>query len=73
MVNSTFFFMSGIFFKTEPFNAFMKKKAKTLLIPFIVFYLLSYPFRIIVHYWDFRTISTFEWKCIFDLFIPISS
>lgn len=68
LVNSIFFFLSGVFFKTDPFLEFVKKKVRILLIPFIVFYLLSYPYRIIVHYWDFRTLVGFDWGCIFDLF-----
>ena len=68
LVNSTFFFLSGVFFKVEPFSMFIKKKAKTLLIPFITFYLLSYPYRIVEHYWDFRTLTDFDYLCIFDLF-----
>lgn len=68
VVNSIFFFMSGIFFKTEKFLSFVKKKAKVLLIPFFVFYILSYPYRILEHYWDYRTLSDFDWKCILDIF-----
>lgn len=68
LVNSTFFFLSGIFFKSDTFLNFVKKKAKTLLIPFIVFYILSYPYRIIEHYWDYRTFSDFDWACFLDLF-----
>lgn len=68
MLNSTFFFLSGIFFKKEPFGPFVAKKARTLLIPFLIFYLLCYPYRIVVHYWDFRTLAGFDWMCIFDLF-----
>lgn len=68
LVNSTFFFLSGIFFKTEPFHEFVKKKSRTLLVPFIVFYILCYPYRMIVHYWDFRSLATFDWKCILDIF-----
>lgn len=68
IVNSIFFFLSGIFFKTGHFPEFVKKRAKSMLVPFIVFYLLSYPFRVIVHYWDFRTLEGFDWWCILDVF-----
>lgn len=68
LVNSTFFFLSGVFFKPEAWNLFIRKKVRTLLIPFLAFYLLCYPYRIIEHYWDFRTLEGFEWGCIFDLF-----
>ena len=68
LVNSTFFFLSGMFFKRESFPVFLRKKAKALLVPFVVFYLLCYPYKIMVHYWDFRTLAGFDWGCIFDLF-----
>ena len=68
LVNSIFFFLSGFFFYRKPIKNFIKTKIKTILIPFLFFYLLSYPFRIIVHYWDYRTLSTFDWRCILDIF-----
>lgn len=67
-INALFFFLSGFFFKEEPFPAFLKKKVKTLIIPFTFFYLLSYPFRIIFNLWDYRTLDNFDWGCIFDVF-----
>ncbi|WP_302438815.1 acyltransferase family protein [Barnesiella intestinihominis] len=67
-INALFFFLSGFFFKEEPFPAFLKKKVKTLIIPFTFFYLLSYPFRIIFNLWDYRTLNNFDWGCIFDVF-----
>lgn len=68
LVNTTFFFLSGIFFKRTPIKQFLLNKFKTLIIPFLVFYLLSYPFRIALHYWDFRELQTFDYLCIFDIF-----
>lgn len=68
IVNSTFFFLSGIFFKIDNFSNFIKKKTKTLMLPFIVFYVLSYIFRILLHLWDYRTLANFDWSCIFELF-----
>lgn len=67
-VNSFFFFTSGFFFKKDDFGNFTKKQVNRLLIPFVFFYLISYPFRIVFHYWDFRTLSDFDWWCIFDIF-----
>ena len=67
-VNSFFFFTSGFFFKKDDFGVFTKKQVNGLLIPFMFFYLISYPFRIVVHYWDFRSLSNFDWWCIFDIF-----
>lgn len=63
-----FFFLSGIFFKCEPLKVFITKKIQTLIIPFLCFYLLSYPFRILLHLWDHRTLAGFDWACILDLF-----
>ncbi len=63
-----FFFASGIFFKKRAFKEFLFKRINSLIIPFLFFYLLSYPYRIIVHFWDFRTLSNFNWFCLFDLF-----
>ncbi len=68
LVNSIFFFLSGFFFKRKPFKTFLKEKIQYILVPFVFFYFLSYPFRIVVHYWDYRTLSTFDWGCIFDVF-----
>lgn len=67
-VNAFFFFLAGFFFKKIPFKVFMGKQVKGLLVPFLFFYVLSYPFRIILHYWDYRTLEGFDWACIFDLF-----
>ena len=57
LVNTIFFFLSGIFFKRKPIGTFLKEKVQSILIPFSFFYLISYPFRMIVHYWDHRTLS----------------
>ena len=68
LVNSIFFFLSGFFFKRKPMQEFLSSKAHSMLIPFLFFYLISYPFSMIVHYWDNRTMSTFDWGCIWDVF-----
>ena len=71
LVNSIFFFLSGFFFKRKPrkpLKTFVCERVRSLLIPFSFFYLISYPYRIVVHYWDYRTLSTFDWGCIFDVF-----
>lgn len=47
---------------------FVKKHTATLLIPFILFYLLSYPFRIVVELWDYRSLDMVSWNMIFDVF-----
>ena len=68
LVNSIFFFLSGFFFKRKPLKNFLKEKVRGILVPFSFFYLLSYPFRILMHYWDNRTLTTFDWGCLFDVF-----
>ncbi|HIY48570.1 MAG TPA: acyltransferase [Candidatus Barnesiella excrementavium] len=67
-INALFFFLSGFFFKEEPFPVFFKKKIKTLIIPFTFFYLISYPFRIVLNLLDHHTLSNFDWACILDVF-----
>lgn len=67
-VNAFFFFLGGFFFKKLPWKDFMTKQVKGLLIPFLFFYLISYPFRMVLHFGDFRTLAGFDWACIFDLF-----
>ena len=70
LVNSIFFFISGCFFnrRQDSFYNLIIKNTKRILIPFLFFYVLSYPFRIIVHFWDYRTLSNFDWLCVFDVF-----
>ena len=68
LVNSIFFFLSGFFFRRRPMKEFLQTKVYTMIVPFLFFYLLSYPLRILVHYWDNRTLSTFDWGCIWDIF-----
>lgn len=72
LVNSIFFFLSGIFFKRKPFNVFIREKVRSIIVPFVFFYLLSYLYRIIEHFWDNRTLVSFEWGCIFDVFKFVS-
>ena len=72
LVNSIFFFLSGIFFKRKPFNVFIREKVQSIIVPFLFFYLLSFLYRIIEHFWDNRTLVSFEWECIFDVFKFVS-
>lgn len=66
-VNSVFFFIAGIFFKPRSFKCFISWHFKSLIIPFIIFYLLSIPFRLIVDFWDCRSFSNLKYTMIFDL------
>ncbi len=68
-----FFLISGLFFKEEPFDIFLKKKVKSLLIPFLFFYILSAVLiPNIAHYFfgmHFNTVTgwaslwAFIWPC----------
>ncbi len=42
--NIVFFFLSGFFFKIIDVKTFIAKKGIKILLPFLVFYALSYPF-----------------------------
>lgn len=68
LVNSTFFFLSGIFFKPAPFREFVGKKARTLLIPFVSFYILCIPFIFVRHYWSNRTFDDFDYSVLSQIF-----
>lgn len=72
LVNSIFFFLSGIFFKRMPFKPFFYAKVKGIIIPFLFFYVISYVYRIVEYYWDFRELKSFEWECIFDVLKYVS-
>lgn len=67
--NIIFFLISGFFFKpSDDWKSFIIKKSKTILIPFLFFYLLSVPFRFLVDLWDYRTIDAYDWTRILDIF-----
>lgn len=68
LVSSVFFFLSGYFFRRKPIISFLNEKVKTILIPFVFFYLISYPYRIFEYFWDNRTLSGFNWTYLFDVF-----
>lgn len=67
-LNFIFFILSGFFFKRKPFKDFLMIRVRAMLVPFLFFYLLSYPFQMVVHYWGNRTLSNFDWGCIWDVF-----
>lgn len=70
LVNFIFFFISGLFFNRQQksLRKLIIKNTNRIIIPFLFFYIASYPFRLIVHFWDNRTLSTFDWLCILDVF-----
>ena len=67
-VNAPFFFMAGMFFKPKPFGEFIKKNTYALLIPFIIFFLLSYPVKVVSDLWDYHSLSAVNWGMIGDVF-----
>ena len=67
-ISALFFILSGIFFKDEPFIPFLKKKIRTILIPFLFFYILSYLARIAFYFRHFRTLHGFAWDSLLEIF-----
>lgn len=67
-VNTIFFFLSGFFFKPKEFVDFVRHKACSLLIPFLVFFLLSNIFWVGVQLWNYHSLSTVRWSGFFDMF-----
>lgn len=67
--NITFFILSGFFFKITDIKSFFKKKTHTIIIPFLFFYLLTYPFAIIVDYWDTRDYNSINFGMVWDVFM----
>lgn len=65
-----FFFVSGIFFKPYEPVTFLKKKVNTLLVPFVLFYLIYYFFLIGTWTLSGRGLSTFDFSSIFSVFHP---
>lgn len=64
-----FFFLSGMFFnKKDSFIISSQKTIRRIGIPFLFFYIVSYPYRMIVYLWDHRTLTGFRWNCILDIF-----
>ena len=67
-ISALFFILSGIFFKDEPFIPFLKKKIRTILIPFLFFYILSYLARMAFYFGHFRTLHGFAWDSLLEIF-----
>lgn len=65
-----FFILSGIFFSIkQPFKYWVKKKIKRLIIPFFLFYILTYLINvIIVSFFDIKIKSGFSYWDIFVVF-----
>lgn len=63
-----FFFLSGIFFKPYPLSIFIKKKINSLLVPFVLFYIIYYLYLIGLWTLSGRGIANFDFCCIFCVF-----
>lgn len=63
-----FFFLSGVFYKQRLWPDFIKTITKSLLVPFIFFYILSYPLCIGLFVWQHGNIQGFNWLSILDIF-----
>lgn len=61
-----FFFISGFYINNK--KDFITKRFKRLIIPHIKYFIAMYPFWILLHLWDYRTISNFNWDALFYLF-----
>ena len=69
LVNSIFFFLSGIFFVPSDWRSLIVKRFWQLIVPMLIFYVLGYPFDILMHYWDQHgTLAGYDWLRIFDIF-----
>ena len=61
-----FFFISGFYLTDKP--DFIAKRFRRLIVPHIKYFIAMYPFWILLHFWDYRTISNFNWDAILYLF-----
>ena len=68
-VDLAFFFLSGFFYKREKFNSFFNKKFNKILIPFLIFHFLYYPYNLLWYYWDHKTLEGFEWYAVIQFFV----
>lgn len=66
-VNTIFFFLAGMFFKPRPFLEFLKRHFWGLIVPFCVFFLLSYLFRIVQYALENHSFNA-QWHLWLDLF-----
>lgn len=66
-ISALFFILSGIFCKEEPFLPFLKKKVRTILVPFLFFYLLSFLARILFYAGHHHSLHGFDWSMVLQL------
>ena len=61
-LNFIFFILGGFFFKRKPITIFLKEKIQYIIIPFLFFYIVSYPFQIC----GFEIKDYTDFECLLD-------
>ena len=67
-LNFIFFLLGGFFFKRKPIQTFLNEKIRYILVPFLFFYVISYPFDILLSLWRNKTLTNYSWDRIWDIF-----
>lgn len=67
-LNFIFFILGGFFFKRKSLKTFLYEKVRYILIPFAFFYVVSYMFRVGMHYWNNGSMDSFHWGCLLNVF-----
>ena len=67
-LNFMFFILGGFFFKRKPLKIFLYEKIRYILIPFSFFYIVSYLFRVGMHYFYNDSMESYHWGCLFNVF-----
>lgn len=65
---SAFLHLIGNLFQRRAIHSFLKKKIRTILIPFLFFYILSYLARMAFYFGHFRTLHGFAWDSLLETF-----
>ena len=60
-LNTVFFFLSGLFFRPRTFRQELAKDVRTLLVPFFVFLVLSFAYRVGLYFCDNGSTAGFDW------------
>lgn len=63
-----FLHLIGNLFQRRAIHSLSKKKIRTILIPFLFFYILSYLARIAFYFRHFRTLHGFAWDSLLEIF-----
>lgn len=63
-----FLHLIGNLFQRRAIHSLSKKKIRTILIPFLFFYILSYLARMAFYFGHFRTLHGFAWDSLLEIF-----